>query len=235
MKITFLGTSSFPTMERNSQSTLIEFDHDKAIIIDCGEGTQRQLMSLGDVAKKIEAVYLTHHHIDHVSGLPGLIMYLFNITKKKIKIIAPWKTLKVSRLLIETLVEFIDNPVEYIEVNELYNGTIGPVNVNCFSTYHTDDSIGYSFIEKDMKVTLCGDLEFYNKEQRSKIVESIKDSKKVIIDVVHLNDKDALDLLGLLRNIKKILLPVPFGRNKLLEEALKIKDIQIPNDYDFLD
>lgn len=236
MKITFLGTSSFPTKDRNSQSTLIEFGTATAIIVDCGEGTQRQLMHLGDAARKINAIYLTHHHIDHVAGLPGLVMYLYKIRKEKIRIIAPRKTLDVSKLLISTLVEeCIDVPVEYIEVNESYSGLMGTVKVSCFRTYHTSESVGYSFCDKDLKVTVCGDLEIHNREQRNKIQKSIYGSDKVIIDIVHMPYEEALELLEYFKDIEKVLLPVPYGRNNLLEESLKINGTQILNDYDFIE
>lgn len=235
MKITFLGTSSYPTKMRNSQSTLIEFENGKAVMVDCGEGTQRQLMHLNNIPKEIEAIYLTHHHVDHLSGLPGLIMYLNSITKKRIKIIAPSKALEVSRVLIETLIEFIDNPAEYIEVYESLSWEFGEVEVNCFSTFHTDDSVGYSFKDKDDKVTICGDLEFHSNEQRNRIIKSIEDSDKVVIDVVHLKDKDALELLKHFMHLDKMLIPVPHGRDELINKALEISGTMIPSDYDFFE
>jgi len=235
MKITFLGTSSYPTKFRNSQSALIEFDNGKAVIVDCGEGTQRQLKHLNNIPKEIEAIYLTHHHIDHILGLPGLIMYLYNNTKKRIKVIAPSKTLEVSRILIETLVEFIDNPAEYIEVYESSSLVFGEVVVNCFRTFHTNDSVGYSFKDKDDKVTICGDLEFHNNEQRNRIIKAIEGSDKVVIDVVHLKDKDSLELLKHFMHIDKILIPVPNGRDELTNKALEISNTMILNDYDFLE
>lgn len=235
MKITFLGTSSFPTTDRNSQSTLIEFGINTAVIVDCGEGTQRQLMHLEDVAKKITTIYLTHHHIDHVSGLPGLIIYLYKASKEKIKIVGPRKTLDICKLLISALVEeSMHIPAEYIEVTEAYLGLIDSVNVSCFKTYHTSESVGYSFCNKDSKVTICGDLEIHNEEQYDKIKRAISGSDKLIIDIVHMPYEDALALLEYFKDIDKVLLPVPYGKNKLLEEALKIKGTKILNDYDFL-
>ena len=46
----------------------------RAILIDCGEGTQIQIMKLGWGFRCIEAVLLTHYHADHCSGLPGFLL-----------------------------------------------------------------------------------------------------------------------------------------------------------------
>ena len=233
MKITFLGTGSYPTKARNSQSTLVEFDNNKAVIVDCGEGTQRQLLQLSYIPE-IEAIFLTHHHIDHIAGLPGLIMYLYSITKKRIKILAPAKALEISRVLVQALVEFIENPADYIEVCESSSWKFGEVKVNTFRTFHTIDSVGYSFIHKGVKFTICGDLSFKNLEQRSHIIKAIEGSDTVVIDIVHLKDKDSLELLKHFRDIDKILIPTPIGRDELIKKALKINGTSIPNDFDFL-
>ncbi len=46
----------------------------RAILLDCGEGSQIQIMKLGWGFRCIEAVLLTHYHADHCSGLPGFLL-----------------------------------------------------------------------------------------------------------------------------------------------------------------
>lgn len=46
------------------------------LLLDCGEGTQMQLMRSGHSAAKVGAVFISHLHGDHVNGLPGLLMSL---------------------------------------------------------------------------------------------------------------------------------------------------------------
>ena len=73
MKLTFLGTSSMiPTKDRNPSSILLT-DKNENILIDCGEGTQRQLRKIGVSPTKITKILITHWHGDHILGLPGLI------------------------------------------------------------------------------------------------------------------------------------------------------------------
>src|SRR3954453_8919958 len=72
LSIFFAGTGgSVPTARRALPATLIRRGGDK-LLIDCGEGTQRQLLrtvGLPDVTE----VFLTHHHVDHWLGLPGML------------------------------------------------------------------------------------------------------------------------------------------------------------------
>ena len=50
----------------------------RALLIDCGEGTQTAIRRAGLRFKPIEALLITHFHADHVSGLPGLLLTLGN-------------------------------------------------------------------------------------------------------------------------------------------------------------
>ncbi len=73
MKVTLLGTScGVPTRERGLPSVLIKRNGD-AMLFDCGEGTQRQMMRFGVSFMKIDRVFVTHFHGDHYLGLFGLI------------------------------------------------------------------------------------------------------------------------------------------------------------------
>ncbi len=72
LDVVFLGTAgSAPSARRGLPATLIRRGGDK-LLFDCGEGTQRQLLtSIGLV--DLEEVFLTHFHVDHFLGLPGMI------------------------------------------------------------------------------------------------------------------------------------------------------------------
>lgn len=72
-EIIFLGTSaSAPSVHRNLTSTLV-FHEDQRFMIDCGEGTQRQLLRSGVGFKRLHSVLLTHGHLDHILGLGGIV------------------------------------------------------------------------------------------------------------------------------------------------------------------
>jgi ribonuclease BN (tRNA processing enzyme) len=74
--LTFLGTSaSVPSAERNHPSLLVEAGGQR-IMVDCGEGTQRQLLRSGSGFRRLDRLLLTHGHFDHVLGIPGLFSTL---------------------------------------------------------------------------------------------------------------------------------------------------------------
>lgn len=76
MEIIFLGTSdAIPSKERNHTSILLSYKTEN-ILIDCGEGTQRQLRVAGINPGKITRLLITHWHGDHVLGIPGLLQTL---------------------------------------------------------------------------------------------------------------------------------------------------------------
>jgi ribonuclease Z len=72
LSVLFLGTAgSMPTLQRAPASLLVRRGGDR-ILIDCGEGSQRQLLrSVG--LPDIEYIFLTHFHADHFLGLPGML------------------------------------------------------------------------------------------------------------------------------------------------------------------
>ena len=73
MKLYFLGTGgSWPTRERNPSSIAVSFGS-WIMLLDCGEGTQRQILSTPVSPMKIEVVLISHLHGDHFLGFPGLV------------------------------------------------------------------------------------------------------------------------------------------------------------------
>src|ERR1700680_5232182 len=74
--LTFLGTSaSVPSANRNHPGLLVAAGGHR-IMIDCGEGTQRQLLRSGAGFRRLDRLLLTHAHFDHVLGIPGLLSTL---------------------------------------------------------------------------------------------------------------------------------------------------------------
>lgn len=76
MEIQFLGTGAgVPSKQRNVTSIALKLlDERNAIwLFDCGEGTQQQILNTTVKPRKIEKIFITHLHGDHIFGLPGLI------------------------------------------------------------------------------------------------------------------------------------------------------------------
>ena len=69
----FLGTAgAVPTAQRGPAATLIRRGGER-LLIDCGEGTQRQLLRSGAGLADLDAIFVTHLHADHYLGLPGML------------------------------------------------------------------------------------------------------------------------------------------------------------------
>lgn len=75
MKLIFLGTgAAVPTLKRNVTSVVLRFeDTGRYWLFDCGEGTQHQLKKASFRLSKLEKVFISHFHGDHVFGLPGML------------------------------------------------------------------------------------------------------------------------------------------------------------------
>jgi ribonuclease Z len=72
-EITFLGTSaSAPSVHRGLSALLVQHEEFR-FLIDCGEGTQRQILRAGVGFKRLNQIFLTHGHLDHILGLGGLV------------------------------------------------------------------------------------------------------------------------------------------------------------------
>src|SRR4030095_9478186 len=75
-KITILGSSgALPAYGRHPSSQLIEIQS-RSFLVDCGEGTQMQLMRLQANFHRINHIFISHLHGDHYLGLMGLIFTL---------------------------------------------------------------------------------------------------------------------------------------------------------------
>jgi len=76
IKLTFLGTAgAIPSAKKNHSAILLNYK-DENILVDCGEGTQRQFRKAKLNPCKITKILITHKHGDHVYGLPGLLSTL---------------------------------------------------------------------------------------------------------------------------------------------------------------
>jgi len=137
-----------PTRERNQSGVLISYKNE-GILIDCGEGIQRQLKIVGVKLTKITKILISHLHGDHVLGIPGLIQSMSAAGyEKTLQIYGPIGTKKFMRRLFEV---FVFNRKINIEVNEIKKGKFfenddfileaGPLK-------HNVDTLGYSLIEK---------------------------------------------------------------------------------------
>ena len=71
-EIYFLGTSaSAPSIHRSLPAQIIQ-NNEHRFLVDCGEGTQRQILKSGLGFKRLNKIFITHSHLDHILGLAGI-------------------------------------------------------------------------------------------------------------------------------------------------------------------
>ncbi|MCS7061616.1 MAG: ribonuclease Z [Anaerolineae bacterium] len=75
-ELTFLGTAASTPLTKRGLPSLIVSHDEYRFMVDCGEGTQRQLLSSGLGFRRLEHILITHPHLDHILGLGGLISTL---------------------------------------------------------------------------------------------------------------------------------------------------------------
>lgn len=152
MEITFLGTSSMvPTKDRNQSAVLITYKNE-GILIDCGEGTQRQLKQKVIPLTKITKILITHWHGDHVFGLPGIISSLgASEYRKTLEIYGPKGTKSHFENMFKAFV--FDKRINFV-VNEIDGGKFFESKnfyLEALSLEHGIETFGYSFVEKNIR------------------------------------------------------------------------------------
>ena len=155
-EIIFLGTSaSAPSIHRGLSAQVVKHEEHR-FLIDCGEGTQRQILQSGLGFKRLNRVLLTHGHLDHILGLAGLLSTFMRCEAiEEIEIYGGRSTLdRVYDLLYGVVLRGIRPPVE-IKLLEIKPGLIFDVDnftVTAFSVSHRGpDCYGFSFEEKSRR------------------------------------------------------------------------------------
>lgn len=152
MEITFLGTSSMvPTKERNQSTALISYGSE-GILIDCGEGTQRQMKITGIKLTKITKILISHWHGDHVLGLPGLIQSLgASDYDKTLEVYGPVGTKKYFQALASAFIFDRKIKMEIYEVKEGRFFENGDFILEALPLEHGIPTLGFCFTEKDKR------------------------------------------------------------------------------------
>lgn len=153
LSVTILGNNSaVPAFNRHPTSQVVAHDGTN-YLVDCGEGTQIQMMKYKIRRGKITHIFISHLHGDHYFGLIGLINSFSLLShKQEMHIFAP----SPLQEIIEMQLKVADNTLSY----PLHFHTLsGPgvlvdnekIKISCFRTTHRIECYGFLFEEKKAK------------------------------------------------------------------------------------
>jgi ribonuclease Z len=140
-----------PLPYRHLTSVLLRRDGD-LFLFDCGEGTQVALRKLNLSWKKISAIFISHTHADHVTGLPGLLMLSSQVDREEpLYIYGPPKIaeyIEYSRRVLDMYInyEIIVKELPTDTATDIFTG--GGVSMRAFPLRHTKPCLGYSMTEE---------------------------------------------------------------------------------------
>ncbi|UTA80561.1 ribonuclease Z [Halomonas sp. XH26] len=157
MNLLFLGTSAgVPTKTRNVTGIALRESKGKGwYLVDCGEGTQHQVLHTKLSFHSLKAILITHVHGDHCYGLPGILASAaMGGRKTPLTIVAPasiksWleATCEVTQLCLPFALEFIAS-------DDLPSVEFENIAVETFSLSHRVASYAYAFTERKVDAAL---------------------------------------------------------------------------------
>lgn len=139
-----------PLPYRHLTSVLLRREGD-LFLFDGGEGTQVSLKRLNLKWKKINAIFVSHTHADHVTGLPGILMLSSQVDRTEpLYIFGPPKIAEYIETSRKVLDMYINYPIVVNEITEpgvIYGGE--DFYIRAFPLEHTKTCVGYTLEELD--------------------------------------------------------------------------------------
>jgi len=152
-EILFLGTSASAPSAKRGLSAAIVIHDEYRFLVDCGEGTQRQILQSGAGFKRLNRILLTHGHLDHILGLGGLMStFLRWEAIDELEIFGGRSALDRVHDLLYGVVLRGKHPPMPLTLHEIRPGIFfeaGDFTVTAFRVTHRGpDCLGYSFETK---------------------------------------------------------------------------------------
>ncbi|MEM0120072.1 MAG: ribonuclease Z [Thermoprotei archaeon] len=154
LSIHFIGTGSgAPNLMRGSPAILIRREG-VGLLFDCGEATQLAMRKYSFRFRKLEAIFISHMHGDHVLGLPGLIMTLSsNTNTNSLTVYGPQGIAKYLDSVFESTFFQPRFDLRVVELEETHSPrpvhTGEGFSVYAVSSQHIVPSFAYALVEDD--------------------------------------------------------------------------------------
>ena len=149
LQVTFLGTgAACPSVDRNVASIALTREGE-TLLLDCGEGTQRQMMRYG-VGFTFREIYFTHYHADHILGVTGLLRTMgLQDRTAPVTLYGPRGAERVLGAALALGIERNRFPVEIVEVKAGDRLRHEQFDMVAFEADHRADTIGWALVEHD--------------------------------------------------------------------------------------
>lgn len=186
MNLLFLGTGAgVPAKLRNvSALALMLLEERNAVwLFDCGEATQHQILHTSLKPRKIEKIFITHLHGDHIFGLPGLLgSRSFQGGTSELIVYGPKGIRQYLEVSLKTSSTHLKYPLSIIEFEEGLIFEDSQFKVEALLLDHVVPSFGYRITEKDKPGSLDA-----NKLQKvgippGPIYKKLKDGESVTLE-----------------------------------------------------
>ncbi len=150
--LTILGCNSAkPCFGRHTTSQYLEFGN-AAFLIDAGESVQKRISDFGLKPNKIQDIFISHLHGDHILGLPGFLTSLsLSSRTKPLTVYGPPNLSKFINTFLEISGSHISYPLTYVTLNEGVGEVIlerPDMTVTAFPVEHRIPTWGFRFDEK---------------------------------------------------------------------------------------
>lgn len=227
VNIMFLGTGAgMPAKARNVTSIALQLLEERQAIwlFDCGEATQHQILHTPIKPRKIEKIFITHLHGDHIYGLPGLISSRsFQGGEDRLTIYGPKGIEEFLRSALTISKSHLSYPIEFVELLEGVVFEDDQFIVIAKKLEHGIDSYGYRVIEKDQPGSLLVDKLTAMSIKPGPIYQKIKNGEKV-----QLEDGSILDGNDFLGPLQKGRVVTILGDTRYTEASIELsKDADI--------
>lgn len=152
-KLKIMGTASaMPISDRNPSAQVLDV-HGRLFLIDCGENTQRQLVRNHIALQKIDSIFISHIHGDHVFGIFGLLSTMGMLSRPTpLNIYAPVSFGPILKFFMSYYGEGIRFDVKHIPLDMKAPETVystKSIEIQAFPLNHHIETFGFLFREKE--------------------------------------------------------------------------------------
>lgn len=184
--VLFLGTGAgMPAKFRNVSSIALKLLDERGAIwlFDCGEATQHQILHTTLKPRRIEKIFITHLHGDHIYGLPGLLSSRsFQGGDEKVTIYGPKGIRQFVTVNLSISETYLKYPLEIVEISEGIIFEDEQFIIEARLLDHGVPTFGYRITEKDRPGTLLVDKLKEVGVKPGPIYKKIKDGEDVELD-----------------------------------------------------